>query len=441
MIKLNIQMFAQAGTLVNTLGGYASNDTGVVTAFGTDTLAPQLKTFYDTVLLDNVKTKDIFTQVSKKQRLPAQNGLTVEWRKWNDLADAGVLVEGIIPAGQTMGQTVITVAVVQYGLYVSLSDRFMLHAVDDGVLGATERVGNSCVRTMQKIVRTALLAGTNTKFASTLTVNGGAISAAPVSRVLLTAGGTTQNYLKTNDVALMQTLLITGNAETFDDGNFACIAHPHVLHDLMQSTGWIEAHKYTDSEKMYKGEVGLYAGIRFISSDLAPVLQGANLGTTRNLTVASYDAGANEVTLVETLSPTQATALEGRDVIIEGTKVTILSATAATPGKFVLTTASAAVIEAVGNPASPNVVYPGEGAGGGVACYPTFFFGKDAFAAVEPEGANLRTIIKTPAQIGGALEQFGTVGAKFESAATILYPTQLITLECTSSFSSAAVAN
>ena len=87
------------------------------------------------------------------------------------------------------------------------------------------------------------------------------------------------------------------------------------------------------------------------------------------------------------------------------------------------------------------VLYPGEGAGGGVACYPTFFFGKDAFAAVEPEGANLRTIIKTPAQIGGALEQFGTVGAKFESAATILYPTQLITLECTSSFSSAAVAN
>lgn len=437
MIKLNIQMFAQAGTLVNTLGGYANNDNGVVTAFGADTLAPQLKTFYDTVLLDNVKTKDIFTQVSKKQRLPAQNGLTVEWRKWNDLADAGVLVEGIIPAGQTMGQTTITVSVVQYGLYVSLSDRFMLHAVDDGVLGATERVGNSCVRTLQKVVRTALLAGTNTKFASTLTVNGGAISAAPVSRELLLAGSTTQNYLKTNDVALMQTLLITGNAETFDDGNFACIAHPHVLHDLMQSTGWIEAHKYTDSEKMYKGEVGLYAGIRFISSDLAPILQGANLtAAARTLKVnAAGVSNAKEITVKEAISVAEATALQGRPLIISGVLREIDTATAGSAGAAKVTlTENVTLLEDV-------VLYPGEGAGGGVACYPTFFFGKDAFAAVEPEGANLRTIIKTPAQIGGALEQFGTVGAKFESAATILYPTQLITLECTSSFSSAAVAN
>lgn len=437
MIKLNIQMFAQAGTLVNTLGGYANNDNGAVTPFGADTLAPQLKTFYDTVLLDNVKTKDIFTQVAKKQRLPAQNGLTVEWRKWNDLADAGVLVEGIIPAGQTMGQTVITVAVVQYGLYVSLSDRFMLHAVDDGVLGATERVGNSCVRTLQKVVRTALLAGTNTKFASTLTVNGGAISAAPVSRELLLAGSTTQNYLKTNDVALMQTLLITGNAETFDDGNFAAIAHPHVLHDLMQSTGWIEAHKYTDSEKMYKGEVGLYAGIRFISSDLAPILQGANLtAAARTLKVnAAGVSNAKEITVKEAISVAEATALAGRPLIIAGVLYEIDTAAAGSAGAAKVTlTENVTALEDV-------VLYPGEGAGGGVACYPTFFFGKDAFAAVEPEGANLRTIIKTPAQIGGALEQFGTVGAKFESAATILYPTQLITLECTSSFSSAAVAN
>ena len=439
MIKLNLQIFATAGDLVNTLGGYASNATGVVTAFNEsgDTLSPQLKTFYDTVLLDNVKTKDVFTQVAMKQRLPAQNGLTVEWRKWNDLADAGVLVEGIIPAGQTMGQTKITVSVVQYGLYVALSDRFMLHAIDDGVLGATERVGNSCVRTLQKIVRTALLAGTNTKFASTLTVSGGAISAAPTAREALTAGATTQNYLKTNDVALMQTLLITGNAETFDDGNFACIAHPHVLHDLMQSTGWQEAHKYTDSEKIYKGEVGLYAGIRFISSDLAPILQGANLtAAARTLKVnAAGVSNAKAITVKEAISTAEAAALAGRPLIISGVLLEIDTATAGAAGAAIVTmTENVTLLEDV-------VLYPGEGAAAGVAVYPTFFFGKDAFAAVEPEGANLRTIVKTPAQIGGALEQFGTVGAKFESAAVILYPTQLITLECTSSFSSAAVAN
>ena len=88
-----------------------------------------------------------------------------------------------------------------------------------------------------------------------------------------------------------------------------------------------------------------------------------------------------------------------------------------------------------------NVITPGGGTPTGGAVYGTFFLGKDAFAAVEPEGANLRTIIKTPAQIGGALEQFGTVGAKFESAAKILYQTQILRLESASSFSNKVNAN
>ena len=436
MLPLDIQMFA-AGDLVNTTQNYVNSTSGDVTAFSNDsTLEHTMKVFYDTVLLDQVKVKDVFTQVSMKQRLPAQSGLTVEWRKWDDLEDAEQLTEGVIPVGRKMGQSVIQVPVVQYGLFVALSDRFMLHAIDDGVVGATERVGNSSVRKMQKVIRTALLQGTNTKFPRTFKRSDSTwVSSAVTSRDQLSNAVDTQNFLFGEDVALMQTYLITGNAETFDDGNFACIAHPHVLHDFMQSKQWQDNHRYTDSEKIYKGEVGVYAGIRFISSDLAPVIKGAPLTAAKsNLTVNATVTNAT-FTAKEAISEAEATALAGRKIIINGVIHTIVSAKdGAATAATITTSASATFTE-------NQVVYPHGGGALGTAVYPTFFFGKDAFAAVEPEGANLRTIIKTPAQIGGPLEQFGTVGAKFETAATILYPTQLVTLEVSSSFASTAVAN
>lgn len=432
-----------AGTLVNTLGGYANNDTGAVTPFTSgETLEPQLKTFYDTALLKNVKAKDAFTQVAMKQRLPAKNGITVEWRKWNDLPDAAVLIEGIIPTGHKMGQTTIVVSVVQYGLYVTLSDRFILHAIDDGVLAATERVGNSCVRTMQKIVRAALMEGTNVLFAAPVNLSTGAVSERVLSRSALTNIATAACYLRGDDFLMAATMLETGNGEKFEDGNFVCLAHPHTIHDLKQSKEWRDQHLYNESgiEKIYKNEEGIYWGFRVIKSDLCPVIRGADLTAgSRNLTVkTTLSAPGKTVAVDEAITAGEATALAGREIYINGVLHEIASAAAGVAGAATITTVANV---AIADGTDGKVITPGEGTTTGGAVYGTFFLGKDAFAAVEPEGANLRTIIKTPAQIGGALEQFGTVGAKFESAAKILYQTQILRLESASSFSNKVNAN
>ena len=440
LIPLNIQMFADAGTLVSGLGGYANNETGATAAFDqANTLAPQLKTFYDTVALRQVQTKDRITQLAEKETLPAHVGITIEWRKWNDLPDAGVLVEGIIPVGEKMGQTTIVVSVVQYGLYVSLSDRFLTHSVDNGLTAAVERVSNSCVRTREKVARAALLEGGNVAFAHQWNRTTNAYVKEITGRHLLTVGSATACYLDPESVALMQTLLITGNAEKYDDGNFACLIHPHVLHDLKQSQAWKEDHKYTAEgvDKIYQGEAGIYSGFRFVEFDLAPIIKGANLtAAARTLKVASAGvSGAKVIPVKEAIISAEALALAGRKLIISGVVYTVASAAAGSAGDAtVTTTENVTALENV-------VLYPGEGAADGHAVYPTFFMGKDAFAAVESEGMNLKTIIKTPAEIGGPLEQYGTAGAKFETAAVIKYPTQIICLECTSSFYATAAAN
>ena len=75
------------------------------------------------------------------------------------------------------------------------------------------------------------------------------------------------------------------------------------------------------------------------------------------------------------------------------------------------------------------------------ATFKTMFFAKDAFAVIDAEGGGLQTIIKSKEEIGGPLEQFSTVGCKFEMAAKILYQERMVTVWSGSSYSSTETQN
>ena len=108
----NLQMLAEAGTVTNT----------------TDAMSAEMKIFYDTEVLENYREKMIFGQLGKKQSLPANHGKSVEVRKFDTLPDADKLVEAVIPEGKKLGTTSMTMAIDQYGLYVTISDQLDLHA-------------------------------------------------------------------------------------------------------------------------------------------------------------------------------------------------------------------------------------------------------------------------------------------------------------------------
>ena len=80
--------------------------------------------------------------------------------------------------------------------------------------------------------------------------------------------------------------------------------------------------------------------------------------------------------------------------------------------------------------------------GDSIAVYASYFFGKDSFGIIDPEGGALEMIIHDKGEIGGPLNQFSTIGYKFETnGATILYPERLLRVMSTSSFSAADEAN
>lgn len=78
---------------------------------------------------------------------------------------------------------------------------------------------------------------------------------------------------------------------------------------------------------------------------------------------------------------------------------------------------------------------------GDTAVYATLFMGAKAFGILDPEGEGMEMIIKTKEQIGGPLNQFGTVGYKFCHGAKILYQERLLRVESGSFFGDVDEAN
>lgn len=359
MRLMMLQIFADAGTLVNATGGYVNAGTGAVTNFdGSNSLAGELKTFYDTELLENARVEMFYEQFAKKQSLPAGKGKSVEWRKWNTFAKASQLQEGVIPTGQKFGMTVKTGSINQYGTYASVSDQLELHAYDDVILGATEEMGASAAETQETLIRDALLVNTNVLYCDNITLATGAGAGTPTSCATMEASATVMSLLTPDMVSRAVTKMKKDRVPTIN-GKYYAVIHPSVAYDLRKSDGWIDAHKYAAPEQLFNGEIGELHGCRFIENVFAPILGGED-----------YKNKANTVT------------------------------------------------------------------------YATYFFGKDAFGIIDPEGGALEMIVKDKSQIGGPLNQFSTIGYKFETnGATILYPERVLRVMSCSFFSATDEAN
>jgi N4-gp56 family major capsid protein len=357
--RINLQLFAEAGNVVNTLtNGYVNAYTGASTPFdSTNTLAGELKTFYDTELLENARVEMFYAQFAKKQTLPKRHGKTVEWRKWNTFAKAEQLQEGVIPTGQKFGMSSKTGSIAQYGTYAAITDTLELRAYDDVILGATEEMGASAAETQETLIRDALLENTNKMYCDNITLADGTVAGTPTKEVEMEASATVMSLFTPAMVAKAVTRMKKLRVPTIN-GKYYAVIHPSVAHDLRNSEEWIEAHKYSATGEIFNGEIGELHGVRFVENVFAPILDGEYVNKAGSKT------------------------------------------------------------------------------------YATYFFGKDAFGIIDPEGGALQMIVKSKEQAGGPLDQFSTVGYKFETnGATILYPERMLCVWSCSSYSGIDEAN
>ena len=95
-----------------------------------------------------------------------------------------------------------------------------------------------------------------------------------------------------------------------------------------------------------------------------------------------------------------------------------------------------------GSVANDTEILPADFGAADMAAYATYFFGKDSFGIIDPEAGGMEMIVKDKQEVGGPLNQFSTVGYKFETnGATILYQERLLRVMSGSSYSDTEEAN
>ena len=397
---LNLQLFAEMNT--NTTES--------------EFLTPEMKTFYNTALLQNARPELLYERFAEKLKLPANNGKTIEVRRLETFKKAMTpLVEGVTPDGNKASVLSMNATIKQYGDYTAVSDRLQREAIDPLVASITEEHGAQAGLTLNTVDRNIVSTGTSV------------IYAAGTSR----AGLTGSNKLTSALVNRAATFLKKNNVPRIN-GKYVSFIHPSIAEDLRNDTGWIEAHKYAEPGSIFDGSIGELHGVVFFESTEQKVHCGKDLSATaRNLTLASAASATNKVTVSQTLVED---ALVGRYVLIGTGKyyVSANSTTQLTLKNWLDHSTDASVTADSG-----STVYPGEGGAAGVATYETLFFGAKAFAAVDHTSEGLQMIVKGLGSGGteDPLDQRSTVGWKASHTAMILYDERMVRVESGSSYS------
>ena len=116
---------------------------------GSTGMSVEMKTYYQSRLIDNAEPNLIHDQFGDKYPIPANGGKTTEFRAYDSLPKAlKPLTEGVTPKGGSLNVTHILATVSQFGHYVTISDMLKLTAIDNNIVQALKVLGSQAGRTL-----------------------------------------------------------------------------------------------------------------------------------------------------------------------------------------------------------------------------------------------------------------------------------------------------
>lgn len=273
IFKFDIQLFAETASPL--VPGPGLGDAGPVQVSTSSGLTAEMKSFYNTQLLQNVRANLVFNQFGKKTSLPKGNGKSVEWRRVQTFAPiTKPLVEGQIPMGTNANVVSQTATVSQYGDYTAISDVLEFASVDPLIGEVNNEHGANATLSLDSLTRDIVCAGTNIYFA-------GAV--ADASKL------TASSRMTYEDVAKMGNLLERNNTPHID-GTYFAIVHPDVATDLMLDERFIDVTKYSAATRIFNNEIGKLHNVRFVKSTNAKIEKNASNVAVYNCIFFGLDA-------------------------------------------------------------------------------------------------------------------------------------------------------
>lgn len=289
----------------------------------------------------------------------------------------------------------------QAGRVLELTDLALQRSPFDLISVAADRIARNAMATADKYVAEVLSAGTRVDYA------GGA-----ASRTTIPTNSPLTGALVKLTVARMK----SDNIPTFSDGTYRAIVHPGSTYDLESDTtvgGWVDAQRYAGSSALFSGEVGRYAGVRFIESTAAAqfaAVDGPALTTAGNAAIASTDLITATAHGLQAGDRIKITALTGGTGLTQGNTYYVVAPVTANTFKVSSTLNGTAInITADSTAFTANVVND---------ILSATFFGPEAYAF--GDWGTIQTYFTQPGGLTDPLHQISKIGWKGNFGAMIV---------------------
>lgn len=230
----------------------ATQTTGLLTA--------EMKDYYDRTLLEAAKPTLLYNRWGRRRNIPQREGDTIKWRRFEALNPATTaLVEGVTPPGDDISITEVEASPVQYGKYITFSDKVVWTAIDPILTETAQWQGVQAGETLDDVTRDVLVAGTTVRYA-----NG------RVSRVTVAAG----DIINGVELRKIRRTLRKNKAKTIN-GAYVMVVSPDTVYDLQSMSEWQLKAEASTPAQLESGNVGRMWGFDFFESEKAKVFEGA----------------------------------------------------------------------------------------------------------------------------------------------------------------------
>lgn len=239
----------------------------------------EVNNFYDRVLLERAVPAFVHTRFAQVRDIPKNSGTNViKFRRYGSLtANTTALQEGVTPAGTSLSLTDITATVLQYGDYVTITDKVMYETYDPILTETADILGEQAGDSVDRLMRDVLAAGTTIQWASTATQDNQVTAAMKITRDEVKEAVRT---LRGNNAKPVTSMIdpSTGYNTVPVGRSFIGIVSEDTAYDLDSATGFIPVENYPNRSTVMEDEIGSLAGVRFIMSTNAYVATGAGNG-------------------------------------------------------------------------------------------------------------------------------------------------------------------
>lgn len=382
------------------------------------------------------------------------------------------LSEGVPPIGQTMTISQVNATAQQWGDKVTITDVAEMTIYHPLFQKAIELVALQISETLERNTFNNLMAGTQINYVN-----------AAGSRFALAAGDVLSPHEINRAVGALSTLgapRFMGDEQTdtkikADSGgsrasdsprkmpHYTSIIHPLVTQDMRENATVVTAWSYSDINRLYNYELGEWGGVRFCESNMVPTFTGvalidATAGTSGSLATGTYyiivtasdTQNQYESRIYQVSAGDAVTGPNGSLSVIlpalSGFTFNIYVATTTSPTTLGLSAAGPTTGpmqgQAVQLDPGQTVIITGLGTSQtppapvatGVTVYPTFVFGRGAYAQVQLD--NVSYTYLTGADKSDPLNQLRVVGWKTFYGTLISNQQFFMRIESTSAFSS-----